>query len=140
MNRITAVLVVAVMLLSPAIAAQEVCPCVPVAHEWVANGCDTWDCAASAVVLAKGDRNIVPMPTNSSDFKWVVLQKIAVGTATSSPKSPFKVLEFDSLPVATAHYYSIDRNLQPILLIAPDGKILVFARTFVERRWRSASN
>jgi hypothetical protein len=138
--RMTLVLT-AVLMFAAVGEAQQLCPCVPLTHEWIASACDSWDCATSAVVLANGDRNmVVPMPTTSSDYAWVILRRVVVGSAIVSPDAPFRVDGFDSLAVASSHYYSVDRELQPILLTAPDGKVLVVARTAPEGRRRPAAH
>ena len=122
---------IALALLTP-LQAQQVCPCVPIAYEWVAVPCDSWNCAASAVLLANG-ANVVPLPTTSNDFTWVVLKRMAVGSATISPDAPFKVDGFDGLTEASARFFTIDHQLQPMLITVPDGKVLVIARTSPEK-------
>ena len=114
------------------VAGQEVCPCVPVTHEWIVTACDTWNCAASAVIAANGDRYVMPLPTNSADYTWVVMRRIVSGSGIASPNAPFKIDGFDGLAEATARYYSIDSRLQPMLVTAPDGKVLVVARAEAE--------
>jgi len=73
------------------------------------------------------------LPTTSADFPWIVLRRIASGSA-SIPDGPFKVDGFDSLSDGSAHYYTIDHDLQPMLLTSPDGKVLVVSRTIPEKR------
>jgi hypothetical protein len=121
------------LLLSPA-AAQEVCPCVPVTHAWVVTPCESWNCAAAAVVLANGDRNVMPMPTTESDFTWIVLRRVAAGSSIIVPNPPFTVSTFDSLTDAASHFYTLDAALHPILVTATDGKVLVVVRASSDRR------
>jgi len=138
MRTTSAVLALCVTLITIAATAQQVCPCVPISYAWIAVPCDSWDCVASIAASANGDRSFVPMPTASSDYTWVVLHRIVVGSAVVSPDAPFKVDGFDSLPVALARFYNIDHDLRPMLLTAPDGKVLVVARTAPEAPRRRA--
>lgn len=73
-----------------------------------------------------------PSRQRASIFTWVVLRRIMVGSAIVSPDAPFKVDGFDSLPVASARLYSIDHEMRPMLLTAPEGRVLVVARTAPE--------
>jgi len=132
MRTTPAVLALCVTLITITARAQQMCPCVPISYDWIAVPCDSWNCVTSTVVLANSDRSVVPMPTASSDYTWVVLRRIVVGSAIVSPDAPFKVDGFDSLAVASAHFYATDHELQPMLLTAPDGKVLVVARTAPE--------
>ena len=131
MRKLGFAVVAALTLFAASSGAQEVCPCVPLTHVWIAEACDSWNCAASAVVLAEG-KGVVPLPTASSDFPWVVLRRVTSGSVTSSPNT-FKVDGFDSLNDGVNRYYATDHLLQPMLVTAPDGKILVIARLEPEK-------
>lgn len=116
----------------PSAPAQQVCPCVPLSHQWIAVPCDTWQCVETEVALANGN-TVIPVPTNSSDFHWVVLERIVSGSGVVSPNSPFVVDGFDALNDGVTKFSSTDHELQPILLTAPDGKTLVVARSAPEK-------
>jgi hypothetical protein len=126
-----AAVVASATLLAGRSVAQQACPCVPVTHVWIAEPCDSWSCAASAVSLADG-KDVVPMPTTSSDFGWVVLHRVTSGAAIASPNT-FKVDGFDTLADGVDHFNATDHDLQPMLLTAPDGKVLVVARLEPEK-------
>ena len=116
---------------------QQVCPCVPVAYEWVSSACDSWDCAVSAFVLSNGDKNVIVFPTKNIDFPWVVLRRVATGSAVVSPDAPYKVDGFDSMKPATDFFGGVDPVLHPMLLSVPDGRVLVVARTTGDKRHRA---
>ena len=111
--------------------AQEACPCVPLTHLWIVEPCDTWSCAAAMVSLADA-KDVVPLPTSSSDYHWVVLRRVASGSAMASPNT-FKVDGFDTLAEGVNRFQTTDHDLQPILVTAPDGKVLVVARLEPEK-------
>ena len=136
-------LLAALLALVPANAliAQQICPCVPVSHQWVADACDTWNCAAAATVMANGDKYVLALPSNSDDFKWVVLRRIVTGSAILPADAPFRITMFDGAPEAMANFGSIDHDFEPMVLSAPDGKFLVIARsTAASTRKRAAGH
>lgn len=135
MRRLALAVAIAIPLFAASSRAQEACPCIPLTYEWIATPCDSWNCAASAVVIANGT-NVVPLPTTSSDYTWVVLRRVVTGSAIVSPDAPFKVDGFDSLSSASARFYAIDHELTPMLVTVPDGKVLVVARSAPEQRRR----
>ena len=137
--RSAAACVVVLTLLVPTSSAQQACPCVPISHEWIVTACSSWECA-SEIVSSSERRTVVPMPTASSDYTWVVLRRVPTGSAIISPDAPYKVDGFDSLPVASAHFAAIHGDLNPILVTAPDGRILLVARTSPELRRRRISS
>ena len=126
------------MLLAASSGAQQACPCVAISHMWVVQACDSWNCAAASVVLADG-KDVVPLPTTSGDFPWIVLQRVVAGGAGST-SGAFVVEGFDSMNDGVARYMATDHNLQPILITAPDGKVLVIARTEPEKPRKRVAN
>jgi len=124
-----------ILLLSVTIAAavpgqaQQLCPCVPISHEWVVTACETWNCAVSAVVLANGSSDVVTMPSGSDDFKYVVLRRVAVGSAIQPADAPFKLESFPTMTEAMSRYAAIDGALKPLLLTAPDGNVVIVTRS-----------
>ena len=132
------VVALAVALTAGAAGAQQACPCVPITHLWIAVACPSWECVVTNVQAANGHPDAVPIPTNSNDYTWVVLRRITAGDAAVSPNAPYRVDGYDSLAVATAEFSAIDPQLQPVLLTAPDGKVLVLSRQSAVQRGRAA--
>lgn len=123
------------LFLMPGVAvSQEVCPCIPLTYQWIVTPCETWNCAAAATVMSNGDKYVLAMPTGSDDFKWVVIKRIVSGSAIISPDAPFTVDSFDGMAAATTRYDLVGHELQPMLLTAPDGKVLVIARNPTTKR------
>ena len=128
-------LLVTVVSLLPLVAsAQSICPCVPVSHFWTVSTCDTWDCAASAFILGSGSPDVVVIPT-SADAQWLVLRRVASGTEVVADSS-FTLDSFEGIGDAMTRYGGIDPALRPIMLSAPDGKILIVARRPPDSRRR----
>lgn len=118
--------------IGPSTRAQQVCPCVPITYQWVTVACDSWQCVETEIALANG-ATIIPMPTNSSDFRWVVLKRIVAGSAVVSPNQPFTVDGFDGLQDGVSKYFATEHELRPMLVTSPDGKVLVVARSAPEK-------
>ncbi len=69
--------------------ADDPCPCFTTGFMWLADGCQTWNCAVSALVLANGDPHLLVMPTASNNYKWVVLRRVVSASVAVSPDAPF---------------------------------------------------
>jgi hypothetical protein len=108
---------------------QQVCPCVPISHEWIVSACDSWNCAAAAQILANGSSDVLTMPSGSDDFKWVVLRRVASGSAIVSPDAPFKIETFAAMNDAANRFQSINPDLRPLLFTAPDGNVVIVLRS-----------
>jgi hypothetical protein len=130
---------ISLLLLPLAAGAQEHCPCVPVSHLWIVEPCETWNCATSATVLAAGDKYVFALPTNSDDFKWVVLRRVPSGTAVQFG-GPFTIETFDTSINAMSRLGAIDPQLAPMIVSGADGKFLVVARSLPEVRKRAVAH
>jgi hypothetical protein len=128
MKKLAFLLTCSLALLPVSLGAQEVCPCVPVAHQWIVEACDSWNCAAAATIMANGDKYVMAMPTNSDDYKWVIVKRVASGSATVSPNAPYAVETFDDSALAIARFHAIDQQKKPMMLTGADGKFLVISR------------
>ncbi|HUJ15420.1 MAG TPA: hypothetical protein VL284_16660 [Thermoanaerobaculia bacterium] len=105
--------------------AQQVCPCVPVSKLWIASSCDTWACASAMVSIGGGDGNAFAVPAGGDDHRWIVVHQVAAGAFTDD--SPFNVETFDRgrITDAATRLGLIAPELHPLILSAPDGRILV---------------
>ncbi len=112
---------------------QQVCPCIPISYEWTVIPCETWNCAASALVMANGDKFVLSMPTGSDDYKWVVVKRIVSGSAIVSPDAPYKIDAFDAMDGAFSRFAIVSKDLQPMMLTVPDGKVLLISRSAPEK-------
>ncbi len=122
-------LVLALLLTVSAAAAvaDDPCPCFTTGFIWLADACETWNCAASAMVLANGDAHVLVIPTASNSFKWVVLRRVVGGSVAVSPDAPFVVQSFRSMADGTAHFATIGNDRVPMMLTTMDGDVLVVA-------------
>ncbi|MGZ7041791.1 MAG: hypothetical protein ACXVH7_08380 [Thermoanaerobaculia bacterium] len=107
-------------------------------HLWVVKSCDTFDCATSEFILSNGSADTIVLPTGSEDVKWVVLARVASGTAASLDPT-FNLETFDGWPEAAARYGALDVALKPMMLSSPDGKFLIVARNQPEPRRRAVT-
>ena len=124
--RSTIVLLAALMLVAATAGADDnVCPCVPITHVWIATPCESWDCALSALVVAGGDPQVMALPTTSDRYKWVVLQRVAAGSAAASPDNPFLLETFSTMTDGSARFSSLEHNVAPLLVTAKSGDIIV---------------
>ena len=76
-------------------------------------------------MLANGDPQVIAIPVAIDDTRWLVLRRAPSGAAIADPLEPFTVEQFDGMTEASARFMVIDRGYKPILMSAPDGKIIV---------------
>jgi hypothetical protein len=138
MRTLRIALVCSLALLPIGAAAQQVCPCVPISHQWIVEACDSWNCAAAATILANGDPYVLTLPTGDDEHKWVVVRRIVAGSATVSPDAPFSIETFDDGTAAMVRFNGIDHALHPMVVTGRDGKFLVIARSAQSVRPRPA--
>src|SRR5437870_12704492 len=91
MKKSFAISIALIVTAAAAVAGDDPCPCIALSYTWMAEPCQTWNCAASAMVLADGDQHVLVVPTTSDKFKWVILRRVVTGSATISPDAPFVV-------------------------------------------------
>lgn len=110
----------------------------PITYTWIATACDSWNCAASALILADGDPHVFVLPTSSSTHRWVVLRRVVEGSVLVPPDTPFLVEPFEVIANAVARYSAIDETHCPILVTPPGGKgLVVFLRDGAATRTRA---
>src|SRR5689334_18678854 len=112
------VALLAVLALAAAVptGAQDACPCVPIGNIWVSSACETFDCAISAMVVGGGSPYIIAMPTGGSQYKWVVVKRVPVGSATVSPPDPFIIDTYQTMTEAAEQYGTLDQSVLPKLI------------------------
>ena len=104
---------------------KNVCPCVPLTHQWVATACATWNCAQAAVILANGDPYVMALPTGNEAWRWIVLKRVVAGSFIPSPDEPFAVEQFEQTYDASARFSTLDHDALPMMMSTLDGKMLV---------------
>ncbi len=127
MRALIAVLVCTVGLNAVPANAQNVCPCVPVSHMWIVKTCADWTCASVELAVANGDPQVIAMPVGLDDARWMIVRRLAAGSAIDSPGDPFRLEQFDGVTAAVARFSAIDRDRWPMLMTAPDGQVLVIS-------------
>jgi hypothetical protein len=139
MTRIkTLVLAIVIAIVPAAIAQEGPCPCVPLGYTWTVTPCETWNCAASALVTANGDAYTFVLPTTSEKYKWVILKRIVSGAVVVSPDDPILIERFRTMIDGSARYAALDPSFAPLLVTATDGNILVtYLRTAETGRTRA---
>lgn len=128
--RRTAVLASLAFLLLP-IAAVKADPAVtnPIRYTWIATACETWNCAASALVLANGDKYVIAMPTGDKQHPWVILRRVEDGSIYIPESEPFACETFDNLASAHSKMTGTDSCHAPMILSVPDGRTVVTSLT-----------
>jgi hypothetical protein len=128
MSRKTALLAIVMLITFTAgtgVADTDPCPCVVLGYTWHATPCETWNCAASALVLANGDPYTMVLPTTDGKVKWVVLKRDVSGGFTESPDAPVIVERFNTMTDGSSRFAAVDQNKAPLLVTATDGNVLV---------------
>jgi len=132
-----ALFLVMLLALPPALFAADAkeCPCVPSPPTWSVTACETWNCAAAALVLANGSQGTMVLPTQSSQYKWIVVRRAAPdGGLTPSDPPAFVLESYVSMPLASSRFATIEQGYCPLMLTATDGSILVVSLRSPEHR------
>lgn len=105
--------------------AQNACPCVPVTQLWTVETCDSWNCAASMVIMANGNPHVLTVPAPSNDGRWLVLKRINTGSYIPPADAPFILETFEGVDGASARFAAIGDDHGRMILSVPDGKFVV---------------
>ena len=135
MTRLALIAITVASLVTLNLPAQEVCPCIPQPRIWTSVICDTWNCASSALVSANGDPTVFAVPFGMKGGKWLLIRQVHSGGFIDN--SPMLVEPFDEVGLAAARLASIRAEFRPLIVSAPDGKLLVLSLKEPERRWRT---
>ena len=120
----TAIVLLTLSLVSTAAFADPV-KGIPTAYQWLVTPCESWNCAASALVTAAGDPYVIALPTNSTKYTWIVLRRVNGGSYYFPDDAPFRVETFDEPTLGIARYTALDRMQAPITITTPDRRMLV---------------
>ena len=103
--------------------AQEVTK--PIEYTWIVSSCETWNCAASALVMANGEPNVLVLPTNVPELPWVILRRVEQGSIYIPDTEAFGCDVYSEVNEATSHYSGMDLCRKAMVLTVPDGKSVV---------------
>ena len=99
----------------------------PIRYTWIATSCETWNCAAAALVLADGDKHLIVLPTGRDETPWVILRRVEEGSIYIPEDEPFACTVFEATAEATTHFQGLESCRNGIMLSAPDGRMVVTA-------------
>lgn len=116
------------------------CPCVPLTHLWIVKTCSDWNCAATELMLAGGDPQVIAMPVAMDDARWLIVRRFAAGGAIDVSDDPFELQQYAAMEGAVTHYSGLSHDRHGMMLTAPDGQILVIALKQPELKRRAASH
>jgi hypothetical protein len=119
------------LLIAQSLLADENLRSVPIGSTWFADGCESWNCAAAAMVLANGDGSVVALPSQDAKFKWVVLRRIPAGAVYVTQENPFQVDVVPSYVQGASLLATMDIRQSPMILTV--GQTILFIRTRVPR-------
>jgi hypothetical protein len=97
----------------------------PIRYTWVVTSCETWNAAASALVLANGNPNVLVMPTGDSTRPWVILKLVEEGAVYDPEDEPYSCEVSATVAAASGRYAIVDSCHNPMLLSMPDGRAVV---------------
>jgi hypothetical protein len=105
------------------VTAQEVTN--PIHYTWIASSCETWNCAAAALVMANGEPNVIVLPTNVPDFPWVILRRVESGSIYIPETEAFGCDVYAEVNEATSNYNAMEGCRKAMVLTVPDGRSVV---------------
>jgi hypothetical protein len=97
----------------------------PIRYTWIAATCPDWNCAASAFMMANGDKNVIVMPTGRAQQPFIVLKRVEEGSIYIPDDEPYACQTFDNVDGAATHLKTIDGCHAPMLLNVTDGRTVI---------------
>src|ERR1043166_6225989 len=141
MRFLSAVLLLGITL-APAAIADNVCPCVPITHLWTVKTCADWTCASTELAVGNGDTQVFAVPVGMDDARWLIVRRVAGGSFTDSAAAddPFRLEQFDGFGSGAFRFSGLSTDFKPMILTAPDGKVLVMSLRLPEPKRRAVSH
>ena len=97
----------------------------PIRWTWIASSCETWNCAAAALVLADGDKHVIALPTGNEDRPWLILKRVEEGSIYTPPDEPYACEIFANVTEAGTRFTAMDICHGPMMMNVPDGRAVV---------------
>ena len=101
----------------------------PIRWTWVATSCETWNCAAAALVLANGDKNVIALPTGNEDRPWLILKRVEQGSIVIPEGEPYGCEVYPTVTEAGSAFTAMDSCHGAIMMNVPDGRAVVVSLT-----------
>lgn len=101
----------------------------PIRYTWIVSSCETWNCAASALILAGGDKYLIALPTGDESRPWLILKRVEEGSIYVPEDEPYACEVFDDVATATTKMLAMDICHAPMIVSVADGKSLVTSLT-----------
>lgn len=99
----------------------------PIRYTWIVTSCSNWNCAASAMILANGEPNVMAVPTNNEESPWLVLRRVEEGSVFIPETEPYVCDVYSDVTGAASHYLGMDTCRAPMMLSVPDGRAVVIS-------------
>lgn len=97
----------------------------PIRWTWIASSCETWNCAAAALVLANGDKNVIALPTGNEARPWLILKRVEEGSIYIPDDEPYGCEVFANVTDAGTRFTAMDTCHGPMMMNVPDGRAVV---------------
>lgn len=101
----------------------------PITYTWIASSCTTWNCAASALVLANGNKYVITLPTGDDERPWLILRRVEEGAVYIPEDEPYACEVFDTVNDGASRLNAMEPCHAPIILNVPDGRTVVTSLT-----------
>lgn len=138
--RVISAVFLMLLMLAPVAIADDLCPCVPVTHLWTVKTCADWTCASTELTLGNGDTQVIAVPVGIDDARWLIVRRVTSGSFTDNGDDPYRLEQFDRFDTAAIRISAIAAELKPVILTAPDGKVLVMTLRTPEPRRRAVAH
>ena len=97
----------------------------PIRWTWIVTSCETWNCAAAALVLANGDKHTIVLPTGNEARPWLILKRVEEGSVYIPEGEPYGCEVLPNVAAAGARFAAMSECHGPLMLNVPDGRAVV---------------
>jgi hypothetical protein len=107
---------------------------VPPPQVWIAVPCGDWNCVMAELTVAGGDPNVIAVPTTSTEYPWIVLERVQAGVIGGETETPWTVEQFTFISDASNRFSAILPNLSPVMVTTTSQGFLIASRNPARRR------
>ncbi|HVE71220.1 MAG TPA: hypothetical protein VNI54_07615 [Thermoanaerobaculia bacterium] len=111
----------------------------PIRYTWITTACSIWNCAAAALVLANGTKDVIVLPTGNEEHPWLVLKRVEAGAVYIPEDEPYGCEVFDTVTDATSRYNAMEACHGAMIMSVPDGRAVVMSLTNCKNGKRRAT-
>ena len=83
---------------------------------------------------------MISAPVGIDDKRWLIVHRVASGSFTATQDDTYQLEQFDAMDSAAPRMLILTPDFKPVIMTAPDGKILLMSLRTPEPRRRAVAH